>query len=274
MLGKRRLILFFVLAFVSGCSEVKLRPGYEIALAGEMVSIPGGTFEMGLNHHHAVELPVHTVTVQPFQLGKYEVTFAQWDACVADRRCHKPNDGGWGRHNRPVINVTWENILNYIDWLNDRTGGKYRLPTEAEWEYAARAGSATTYSWGNDIGSNRANCTKGQGIFSPFHEHVFDSDCGDSWQHTAPVGSFVPNAWGLHDMHGNVYEWVEDCWHADYQDAPHDGRAWIKEGDCNRRVIRGGSWRRGPERLSSACRHKAIISVGYRDVGFRLARDI
>ena len=149
------------------------------AIPPVMVSISGGTFRMGdLSGEELRELPAHSVTVPAFRMGKYEVTFAQWDACLADGGCngHRPNDVGWGRGNRPVINVSWNDVQGFIDWLNGKTGGSYRLPTEAEWEYAARAGSATKYSWGNDIGGNRANC--------------YNDVCGDSYEFTAP-GGFV-----------------------------------------------------------------------------------
>ena len=212
---------------------------------GEMISIPGGEFRMGdLNGGgYDNEKPVRRVTVKPFKLGKYEVTFAQWDACVADGGCggYRPDDEGWGRGNRPVINVSWNDVQSFIDWLNRRTGGGYRLPTEAEWEYAARAGSTTTYSWGNDIGVNRANC--------------LNDDCGDQWQYTAPRGSFEANAWGLHDMHGNVREWVQDCYRKDYRRAPKDGSARTRGCDDNNwRVFRGGSCFYGARTLRSAYR--------------------
>ena len=152
------------------------------------------------------EKPVHTVTVSAFRLGKYEVTVGQFRRFVAAMGGggNSPYDRGWGRGNRPVINVNWDDIQGYIDWLNAKTGVTFRLPTEAEWEYAARAGSTTQYSWGNSIGSNRANC----------------DGCGSRWDNkqTAPVGSFSPNAWGLYDMHGNVWEWVEDCWNKTLQE--------------------------------------------------------
>ena len=155
--------------------------------AGDMVSIPGGTFRMGdLNGGgDDDERPVHSVTVPDFKLGKFEVTFTQWDACVADGGCgrYRPDDRGWGRGNRPVINVSWDDIQLFIDWLNARTGGNFRLPTEAEWEYAARAGSTTIYSWGNSIGSNRANC----------------DGCGSRWDddRTAAGGEFFCQCLGL-----------------------------------------------------------------------------
>ena len=228
-----------------------------------MISIPGGTFRMGSlsNRWDREALPVHSVRVSAFKLGKYEVTFAQWDACVADRGCrgYKPDDRGWGRGNQPVINVSWNDIQGFISWLNGETGGIYRLPTEAEWEYAARARSTTEYSWGNDIGQNRANC----------------DGCGSEWddKQTAPVGSFSANAWGLHDMHGNAFEWVQDCWNDSYASAPTDGRAWTN-GDCSQRVVRGGSWNFGPWTLRSAARLRFTRSDRFGShLGFRLAQD-
>ena len=205
-----------------------------------------------------------------FRLGKHEVTFAQWDACVADGGCcvmdvvdgicreYRPYDKGWGRGNRPVMNVSWDRAQSFIGWLNGKTGGGYRLPTEAEWEYAARAGSTTKYSWGDDIGHNKANC----------------DGCGSHWddEQTAPVGSFAANAWGLHDMHGNVWEWVQDCWHDSYEGAPGDGSAW-ESGNCYKRVFRGGAWYNSARHLHSANRSGSVRD-GWADfLGFRLARD-
>ena len=231
-------------------------------LVGEMVSIPGGTFRMGdlSGTGFSKEKPVHAVTVKPFWLGKHEVTFAQWGACVADGGCggYRPDNEGWGRGKRPVINVSWNDAQSFIDWLNGRTGGNYRLPTEAEWEYAARAGSATKYSWGNSLGSNRANCS--------------NYSCGDSYKYTAPVGSFPANAWGLHDMHGNVWEWVQDCWNESYQGAPTDGSAWESD-DCAWRVIRGGAWASHASNLRSANRYGVDRASRDYDYGFRLAQD-
>ena len=150
---------------------------------------------------------------------------------------------GWGRGGRPVIHVSWEDATAYADWLFDETGEQYRLPSESEWEYAARAGATTRYSWGQDLGRNRANCR----------------GCGSRWDRdrTAPAGSFAANAWGLHDMHGNVWEWVEDCWHENYARAPRDGSAWTGGGNCGRRVLRGGSWGDDPRYLRSAVRSRS-----------------
>ena len=207
----------------------------------EMVVIPAGRFRMGcLSNDDACygdEMPVHDVTIPvPFALSAHEVTFEDYDRFTHP---NEADDAGWGRGARPVINVSWDEAKDYVEWLSSETGATYRLPSEAEWEYAARAGSATKYSWGNEIGANRANC---------------DNDhCGDQWKHTAPVGSFPPNGFGLYDMHGNVWEWVEDCWNGSYAGAPSDGVAWVS-GDCAERVLRGGSWvsdPRGPPRRAT-----------------------
>lgn len=242
-------------------------------LVDDMVTLPGGEFKRGDLSGSGTnnEKPVHTVTVKPFRLSKYEVTFALWDACVADGGCaeFRPDDSGWGRGNRPVINVSWEDAHTFIDWLNGKTGGNYRLPTESEWEFAARAGNATEYSWGDDIGMNQAVCI----------------ECGSQWDalQTAPVGSFPANGFGLHDMHGNVWEWTEDCWKDDYKQIPKDSSAWNPPGvqcpDFPGRVIRGGSWGDMKVDLRSAARRgrprsSDISGVSFPDQGFRLAQDV
>ena len=223
-------------------------------LVPEMVSIPAGTFTMGCKDGRdnvegvdkcekvAYETPAHQVSVNAFQMGKTEVTFAEWDVCVADGVCPKgaAGDEGWGRGNRPVINVSWDDAQTYIAWLNKRTGKHYRLPTEAEWEYAVRGGyNNRLYSWGHEIGKNNANC---------------DNDyCKDTFENTAPVGSFAANPYGLYDMHGNVWEWCQDKYHDTYQGAPTDGSAW-ESGDSPFRVLRGGSWLNDAQNLRSARR--------------------
>ncbi len=228
----------------------------------EMLEIPGGSFRMGdLNGGgRRNEKPVHTVNIKRFALAKTEATFAQWDACVRAGGCkYKPKDKGWLRGNRPVINVSWEDAMAYAQWLSKETGKRYRLPSEAEWEYAARAGSTTKFSWGNDVGKNKANC----------------SGCGSQWddETTAPVSSFQANAFGLYDMQGNVWEWVQDCYHDSYQGAPNDGSAWTT-GKCKRRVLRGGSWGHDPWLLRSAYRYGLTASSRFSIRGFRLAQDL
>ena len=235
------------------------------AVAPEMVVIPAGSFRMGCVSGQDCgdrELPVHEVTIpEAFAVSVYEVTFAQWDACVLGGGCggYRPDDVGWGRGTRPVINVSWEDAQAYVSWLSRQTGEVYRLLSESEWEYVARAGTSTAYSWGNAIGSNRANC----------------DGCGSQWDdsQTAPVGSFSANAYGVHDMHGNVWEWVEDCWNGSYAGAPSDGSAW-RSGDCSVRVLRGGSWYVNPRNLRSANRGRN--TTGNRDFsnGFRVARTL
>ena len=231
--------------------------------------IPAGSFRMGCvsgQDCYSDERPVHNVRIQQaFAVSKYEVTFAQWDACVLGGGCggYRPDDDGWGRGTRPVINVSWEDAQAYVSWLSSQTGEGYRLLSEAEWEYVARAGSQTAYSWGSDIGSNRANC----------------EGCGSRWDddRTAPVGSFQANGFGVYDMHGNVWEWVEDCWNDNYRRAPSDGSAWLR-GDCERRVYRGGSWVQDPRVLRSSYRAEYVSrgTTGYRSsaVGFRVARTL
>ena len=235
------------------------------AVAPEMVEIPAGQFRMGCvsgQDCFSDERPVHNVRIrQSFEVSKYEVTFAQWDACVLGGGCggYRPDDEGWGRGTRPVINVSWEDAQAYVSWLSSQTGEAYRLLSEAEWEYVARAGTQTAYSWGSDIGSDRANC----------------EGCRSRWDdsQTAPVGSFHADAFGVHDMHGNVWEWVEDCWNDSYRRAPSDGSAWLR-GNCERRVLRGGSWGSLPRSLRSA--ERLWNTSGYRGsgLGFRVARTL
>ena len=224
----------------------------------EMVFVPTGTFLMGdlSGEGRDWELPVHSVTVPAFRLGKYAVTLDQWEACLADGGCNGYRPPGWGiGGNRPVCGVSWDDARSFIDWLNGKTGGNYRLPTEAEWEYAARAGSDTKFSWGDDVGNNRANC----------------DSCGSQWDDTrAAVGSFPANAWGLHDMHGNVWEWVQDCWNDSYEGAPTDGSAW-DGGYCGERVVRGGDAFNSPWYMRSA--YRSALDRSYQYHGFRLAHD-
>jgi formylglycine-generating enzyme required for sulfatase activity len=187
------------------------------------------------------------------------VTFADWDACVSIGPCPQLNDSSFGRRLKPLINVSWEDAQQYVGWLSTMTGKTYRLLTEAEWEYAARAGSTTAYPWGDDIGVRNANCAQ----------------CGSKWdnQQTSPVGSFKPNAFGLYDMVGNVWQWVQDCLHLDYTSAPSDGSLWTG-GDCNYRLGRGGAWDRPPEFLRSATRAWNNPTARANIIGFRLARTL
>jgi formylglycine-generating enzyme required for sulfatase activity len=223
-----------------------------------LVSLPHGTFTMGSNSGDPSEKPAHHVTIaKPFAIGKYEVTVEQWDACVEAGGCQK-NNGDSGRpKNSPVRDVSWDDAQQYVKWLSKTTGKAYRLPTEAEWEYAARAGTSTRYWWGEQMRAGMANC----------------KDCGQPWQKDAPVnvGSFAPNPWGLHDVNGSVWEWVADCWHTSYKGAPADGRAW-DEPNCRTRVIRGGSWREDASYMPSSTRFKYDASVRHSQNGFRVVR--
>lgn len=225
----------------------------------EMVPLPGGTFLMGSTSGPAAEGPAHRVTVPPLLIGKYEVTFAEWDACAAAGGCsYRPDDDNWGRGSRPAIRVSWNDAQEYVRWLSKRAGRPYRLPTESEWEYAARAGTTTPYHWGDAIGSNNAVC----------------AGCRSRWdkRQTAPVGSLRPNAFGLHDMLGNVLEWVQDCHHDTYDGAPSDASAWTA-GTCQERVQRGGSWDDEPVELRTAHRDASAPADRDSDGGFRVARN-
>jgi formylglycine-generating enzyme required for sulfatase activity len=231
----------------------------------ELEEVPAGEYMMGAPvsdpEGSPQERPPHRVKFSaPFLVGKYEVTFREWDACVAEGGCqHRPDDFGWGRDDRPVMLVGWDDVQEYLGWLRARTGKPYRLLREAEWEYVARAGTATPYWWGATVGSGHANC-KG---------------CGSEWgdRQTAPVGSFRPNGFGLHDTSGNVWEWVEDCWSADYRSAGSDTGAFLGEGPCERRVLRGGSWINKPGNLRSSARAWGAQDGRVNIVGFRVARD-
>ena len=230
----------------------------------EMVVIPAGTFTMGSpvseEGRKANEGPEHEVTfASPFAIGKYEVTFAEWDACVDEGSCdYRPDDRGGGREDRPVNSVSFEDTKEYLAWLTDKTGYAYRLPSEAEWEYAARAGTTTRYWWGGQLEPDMANC---------------GTACRDSWRATAPVGSFDANAFGLYDTHGNVMEWVEDRAQDSYKRAPDDGSVW-DAGDGGARLLRGGSLISGPADLRSARRREAGPVIRKGDVGFRVARSL
>ena len=232
----------------------------------EMVVVPAGAFRMGCLQRSGCsrdELPVREVAIpQRFALSKHEIAFADWDACVEAGGCegYLPGDEGWGRGRRPVIHVNWNDAQSYVSWLSRSTGATYRLPSEAEWEYAARAGTETRYNWGDELRSEHANCR--------------DETCRDGYANTAPAGSFPANAWGLHDMHGNVFEWVRDCWHGStYEGAPSDGSAWV-EGDCTSRIIRGGAWSSSSDNLRSANRVRDAKGDRGNNLGFRVARRL
>lgn len=250
----------------------------------EMTAVPPGSFAMGSPSSEEErgdgEGPVHRVSVPaPFAVGVHKVTRGEFSRFVSATghatgdSCWIREDGDWeerdGRDWRnpgfsqtddhPAVCVSWHDARAYAGWLSRETGANYRLLSEAEWEYAARAGTATRYHWGDDIGRGRANC----------------DGCGSRWDNagTAPVGSFAANAFGLHGVHGNVWEWTRDCWNADYEGAPRDGGAW-EGGDCSRRVIRAGSWNFAPGELRSANRFGYGARSRDFDLGFRVARTL
>jgi formylglycine-generating enzyme required for sulfatase activity len=231
----------------------------------QMVIIPAGSFLMGSPQSEALrernEGPQHRGKIgAAFAVGRYEITFDEWDACVAAGGCngYQPFDYHWGRKNRPVVEVSWDDTQVYLRWLNRKTGQHYRLLTESEWEYAARAGSATRYSWGEQLGQNLANC----------------KNCGSQWdgKQTAPVGSFAANAFGLYDMLGNVWEWVADGYHPSYRHAPKEGRVW--RGGEDMRVLRGGAWSNEGDELRAARRDASAPDGRGENGGFRVARDL
>jgi len=229
----------------------------------DMVIMPAGCFEMGSpsGEGYDHERPQHNVCVKRYEIGKYEVTFEEYDRFAEAVGRIKSDDHGWGRGRRPVINLSWDDAFAYAAWLADKTGKRYRLPSEAEWEYAARAGTTTPYWWGYDVRQNGrvwANC----------------NGCGSAWDNaqTAPVGSFPANPAGLYDTSGNAFEWVMDCWHPNYYGAPADDRAWREEGggNCNIHVVRGGTLNHDAMGIRSASRG-GTNGIG---PGFRLARDL
>ena len=231
----------------------------------EMIVIPAGNFTMGSpdteKDRGKVEGPQHGVTIaKPFAVSKFELTFAEWDACVARGDCvAHGSDSGWGRGRQPAINVSWDDAQSYVAWLSRITGKQYRLLSEAEYEYAARAGTQTVYPWGDDIGKGNANC----------------NGCGSQWDNkqTAPVGSFAANGFGLFDMVGNVWGWTEDCYHNSYNGAPVDGMAWTGDA-CSTRVVRGGSWLGIPQGLRSAVRNWDTAGSRGNNLGFRVGRTL
>jgi formylglycine-generating enzyme required for sulfatase activity len=225
----------------------------------EMIVVPSGSFTMGSPpnepNRDTDENPQRVVTfARPFAVGKYAVTFAEWDACVADGGCnnYQPSDEGWGRGKQPVVNVNWSDAKTYLAWLSRKTGKTYRLLSESEREYVTRAGTKTPYWTGASITEQQANF---------------------SAKRPVPVDQYQPNPWGLYQVHGNIWEWVEDCWNDNYNGAPTDGSPWLN-GSCGERVYRGGSWVSRPVLLRSALRDKHPIVDRLNKTGFRVARSL
>jgi formylglycine-generating enzyme required for sulfatase activity len=221
----------------------------------EMVSLPGGSFAMGSNDD-MTERPIHQVAIRPFTIGKFPVTVREWNECAAAKAC---GFTATARDDAPITDVSWNDAKQYAAWLAQATQKAYRLPSEAEWEYAARGGTQTKYWWGDQLQPgivNCKNCTDIAGAEQPIK-----------------VGSLKPNPFGLYDMGGGVDQWVEDCWHKNYQGAPTDGVPWLAGGggECNSRVIRSGSWRNDARAARPASRDRYDAVVRYPTHGFRIA---
>ena len=236
-----------------------LTPTRDCDLCPEMVSIPAGTFVMGRERGDPTERPARRVTIgKPFAIGRFEVTVAEWQACFDDGACKLKPPAGAGPKS-PMQNLSYDDAAQYAAWLSKKAGRPYRLPSEAEWEYAARGGSGSTYWWGEEVGSAKANC----------------SDCGGPWdrRHPAAAGSYAANGFGLNDTQGGVAEWVSDCWSHSHEGAPVDGSA-RQEKVCTSRVLRGGSWRNGKDEVTSASRLGYDGVVRYYTNGVRVVRDL
>ncbi|WP_108514626.1 SUMF1/EgtB/PvdO family nonheme iron enzyme [Bradyrhizobium algeriense] len=218
----------------------------------EMVSLRGGSFTMGSNEDPS-EKPVRQVTVKPFAMGKFPVSVREWNACAAAKACGFTASG---KDDAPVANVSWSDAKQYVAWLAETTGKPYRLPSEAEWEYAARGGTQTKFWWGDQLQPGMVNC----------------KNCSDipAVDQPVKVGSLKPNPFGLFDMGGGVDQWVEDCWHRNYQGAPADGSAWVENG-CPSHVIRSGSWRKDSDYARTSSRGSYDTNVRYPTHGFRVA---
>jgi formylglycine-generating enzyme required for sulfatase activity len=238
----------------------------------EMVLIPGGSFLMGSPEdeleRYDRESPQHSVTIQPFCLGKYPVTQAQWKAVASLPQVNReldPDPSRFKGENRPVERVSWYDAVEFCDRLSQKTGRQYRLPSEAEWEYACRAGTTTPFHFGETISTDLANY-HGEYTYGAGSKRVHRKE-------TTPVGSFgVANAFGLYDMHGNVWEWCADQWHGNYEGAPTDGSAWLddNDNDYQRRVLRGGSWSDDPSYCRSAFRYTHLAGSRFNPIGFRV----
>lgn len=224
-----------------------------------MIVVPAGPYVMGSELHRRDEKPRHEIGFsRPFAIGVHEVTIREWDACLREGGC-RFSPAAAGDDLLPIGNVSWDDAQAYVTWLQGKTDEDYRLPTEAEWEFAASGGNTTAFWWGDDVGAANANC----------------SDCGSEWdgRGPAPVGSFKPNPFGLYDVHGNLWEWTMDCVNRSYKDAPTDGSAWLR-GDCIGRILRGGSWKLGSDYMRTTRRNHYDRDVRYYLHGFRVVRPL
>ena len=258
----------------------------------EMVIVPAGEFMMGITAEEALaipqdfehlikyESPRHRVTIPvPFAIGRYAVSFAEWEAFVKVGGGHEPDDCGWGRNDRPVIYVSWNDAQAYLTWISNVSGHEYRLPTESEWEYAARAGTTTPFWWGSSISTDQANydgkIRKRKSIWD--WDVPPGEDEGVYREMTLPVHSFEPNPWGLYQVHGNVWEWCQDRFHETYENKPDrlkdTGGAWM-DGKSVAYVHRGGCLTCPPHVLRSACRSYNMPDLRTLGIGFRVARTL
>lgn len=279
-------VIAMVLIFIARAQAAGPEFGSEFsdfATCPAMIVVPAGEFNMGsdaVESGHPDEKPLHVVKIgKPFAVSKFETTFDQWDACSADGKCPKVSDDDLGRADRPVINVAWQDAKTFIAWLSEKSGKKYRLLSEAEFEYAARGGTKTAWFYGaaEDSYGSRAACK-----FANLHDesgkkahpnYVWSHHlCDDGFGETSPVGRYQSNPFGLHDMLGNLREWVEDC-HGPYQDAPTDGSAKVSA-ECEKRIVRGGGWMDGASTSRAAYRHPLPENYRNYQVGFRVARDL
>lgn len=253
--GENRAFQMAILRAVSMVVSIHVTP--------EMISVPQGTFRQQEipGEDHSNEQPLQDIHIKKFAMGRFEVTFEEYDrfAIATDRSL--PRDEGWGRGSRPVINVSWEDARSYTTWLSQETGLRYRLPSDAEWEYAARNG-------GKDETWSGTSDEKQLADYAWFNTN--------STGRTQPVGTKKANSLGVQDMSGNVWEWVEDCWHDDYQEAPIDGAAWLdaNDGDCGIRLRRGGGWTDSSSSLHSSLRNWYSADTRSILIGFRLAQEI
>ena len=282
--NNKQLPIFVVLAFLFHSNLVNAAEEVvDCDVCPVIVTVPAGDFIMGSSgdeSSHPDEKPPHHVTIpRAFGVGKFEVTFDQWDACVSGGGCKNVDDEGWGRGNRPVINVDYAAAKSYTIWLSKKTGKSYRLLTESEWEYAARAGTRTAWFWGDHRGRGGipAAC-----LYANSHDQTsmknrpdftwIGHPCDDQFTYTAPVGTYKPNEFGLYDMLGNVREWIADC-KGNYAEAPTDGSAF-ESSNCEKRIARGGGWIDGPTWVRSGYRHPLSPNYVNYAVGFRVARDL
>ncbi|MEN9849598.1 MAG: hypothetical protein RL368_2338 [Pseudomonadota bacterium] len=247
-------------SFAANCVSTETRGLREALESGgctpEMILIPAGNFQMGANNAYDDEKPVHKVNIDAFYIGRYEITFEEYDHFCEQTQREKPSDSGWGRGKRPVINVSWHDAVAYTQWLSAQTKQEYRLPTEAEWEYSARAGSNFRYSWGEKLDSNKANC--------------LNNASADKYVNTAPVGSFPANAFGLHDMTGNVEEW--SC--SKKTDTYNGSETECTSTKVGTVVLRGGSWNSNADYCRVSNRVRNLKGNWLNHYGFRVVRTL